>query len=68
MDNKGAITPSAHSWLRLLVSDLQRLNSVLQLEDLDDAVAYPTKLLTDPEVKETFLDADIHVLVAEWLD
>ena len=66
VDNSGATTPFAHSWLRLLVSDLQRLNNVLQLGDLDDAVACPAKLFTDVEVKETFLYADVHVLVAEW--
>ena len=44
VDNGGAATLFAHSWLRLLVSDLQRLNNVLQLDDLDDAVAYPAKL------------------------
>ena len=48
------------------VSDVQRLNNVLQLDDLDDAVACPAKLFTDAEVKETFLYADVHVLVAEW--
>ena len=66
VDDGGAPTPFAHSWLRLLVSDLQRLNNVLQLDDLDDAVACPAKLFTDAEVKETFLYADVHVLVAEW--
>ena len=66
VDNSGATTPFAHSWLRLLVSDLQRLNNVLQLDDLDDAVACPAKLFTDAEVKATFLYADVHVLVAEW--
>ena len=66
VDNIGATTPFAHSWLRLLVSDLQRLNNVLQLNDLDDAVAYPAKLFSGPEVKETFLHTDVHVLVAEW--
>ena len=66
VDNSGAATPFAHSWLRLLVSDLQRLNNVLQLDDLDDAVDCPAKLFTDAEVKETFLLADVHVLVAEW--
>ena len=66
VDNSGATTPFSHSWLRLLVSDLQRLNNVLQLDDLDDSVAYPAKLFTDLEVKETFLYTDVHVLVAEW--
>ena len=42
------------------------LSLVLQLDDLYDAVACPTKLFTDVEVKETFLYADVHVLVAEW--
>ena len=66
VDNSGATTPLAHSRLLLLVSDLQRLNNVLQLDDLDDAVAYPAKLFTDAEVKEMFFYADVHVLVAEW--
>ena len=46
--------------------DLHRLRNVLQLDDLDDAVARPAKLFTDLEGKETFLYADVHVLVAEW--
>ena len=45
---------------------LSHLNNVLQLDDLDDAVACPTKLFTGVEVKETFLYADVHVLFAEW--
>ena len=40
--------------------------NVLQLDDLDDAVACPAKLFTVAEVKEKFLYADVHVLVAEW--
>ena len=65
VDN-GAPTPVAHSWLRLLVSDLQRLNHVLQLDDLDGAAACPAKLFTDADVKATFLNADVHALFVEW--